>query len=129
VGASDLRWVLYVECGLPDASPRDAAKREELVVAVSGAGGEALLRAFADGQIVHSTGGTSRAPVAQDEEAWRIWIPVPPEIIGRGAWLRLGVLRTEVGGGRSSWPRPVFPWEERPSQAVFDLQAWSGVER
>ncbi|MBX3406204.1 MAG: hypothetical protein KF869_05505 [Phycisphaeraceae bacterium] len=128
-GAADLRWVLYIECGLSGATPRDAAAREELVVAVSGAGGEAMLRAFADGQIVQTSGASTRARVVRDEQAWRIWIPLPPEVVGRGTWLRLGVLRTEVGGGRSSWPRPVFPWEDRPSQAVFDLRAWSGVER
>lgn len=128
-GASDLRWVLYVECGLTGTDPRDATTREELVVAVSGAGGEAMLRAFADGQVVHSSGESSRARVARDDRVWRIWIPIPPGVVGGGGWLKLGVLRTEIGGGRSSWPRPVFPWEDRPSQAVFDLRAWNGLER
>lgn len=127
LGTGGLRWTLYVECGVGAGAMADSARREELTLALTGTGGEAMLRAFADGQLVWSNGTTGRARVTRDERSWRIWIPLPEAVVGGGSWLRLGISRSDWTGARASWPRPMFPWEDRPAQAVFDLSAWEGL--
>ena len=90
LGAADLRWVLYIECGLSGATratPRLArnwswrfpgrrrgdAPRSRTV--------RSCRRRWSAARVVRRTGMGDL-------------IPLPPEIVGRG-WLRLGVLRTE----------------------------------
>lgn len=127
IEAGGLRWTLYVECGVGPGTTADSERREEVNIALTGAGGEAMLRAFADGQLVWSDGSTARARVARDDRAWRMWIPLPASIIREGSWIRLGMSRIDSTGARASWPRPMFPWEDRPAQAVFDLSTWEGL--
>lgn len=126
-GSAGLRWTLYVECGVGPGATVESARREELTIALTGAGGEAMLRAFADGQLVWSDGTAGHARVTRDDRAWRMWIPLPESILGDGLWVRLGLSRTDWTGARASWPRPMFPWDDRPAQAVFDLSTWEGL--
>lgn len=127
--AASLRWTLYVECGLGTRAGADSTAREEIVLAISGAGGEAMVRVFADGAMVDSSGAAGRARVVRDARAWRVWVPIAPEVLAGGEWARLGLLRVDASGARTSWPRPVFPWEDRPPQAAIDLRAWTGAGR
>lgn len=127
IASGGLRWTLYVECAAGPGATADSAGREEVTIALTGAGGEAMLRAFADGQLVWSDGTTARARVTGDDRAWRMWIPLPAAIIGEGSWIRLGMSRIDTTGARASWPRPMFPWEDRPAQAVIDLSGWEGL--
>jgi len=129
-------WVLYLECRterVPTAArdvtqaPAGSRPKDEVIVALAGVGGQTTLRVFADGQIVTSQGNTFRAPVERTAEGWMAWVPLPQNIIGDGLWVRLGLARLDDTGRRSSWPRPIFPWESVPSHAGVSLGDWSGV--
>ena len=124
-------WVLYLECRSPaePAGEVDAPgrARDEVVIALAGTGGEVMIRVFPDGQVVTSQGHTQRVPVERTGEGWMAWVPLPLNITADGAWLRLGLARSDATGKRSSWPRPMFPWEGLPAHAAIGLAEWSGT--
>lgn len=122
--ATRRRWLLYVECRVPPASAGEWT--DEVLIHLAGKGGEVTLRAFADGQVVTSRGESSLSAVEQADGGWSAWIPLPENVLADGHWIRLGITRTDPTGMRSSWPRPVFPWEDRPPHAAIELGAWDG---
>jgi len=118
------RWMLYLECQRPAASATQ--RSEEVLVHLGGQGGEVTLRVFADGQVVTSRGGSTRAPVEQTDDRWIAWVTLPDSVLAEGQWVRLGITRTDASGLRSSWPRPMFPWEDLPPHAAIGLEEWDG---
>ncbi len=116
------RWLLYLECRrTPETT---SSPKEEVLVHLSGPGGEATLRVFPDGQVVSSRGGSTRVPTEQTEDRWLAWVPLPETVISDGRWIRLGIARTDAQGRRWSWPRAMFPWEDLPPHAAIDLGCW-----
>jgi len=119
------RWVLYLEC--QRANTAASLRSEEVLVHLGGSGGEVTLRIFADGQVVTSRGSSTRTPVEQTDDRWIAWVTLPENVLADGQWIRLGISRTDSSGLRSSWPRPMFPWEDLPPHAAIGLGAWDGL--
>ena len=126
IGASPATtsWTLYFECESADATP---AVAEELLVSLSGVGGELTLRVYADGTLVTSQGESGLVTVNRTLDRWSAWVPIPGRLISDGRWLRLGIARIDAQGRRSAWPRPMFPWDTEPAHAAILLDQWLGL--
>lgn len=124
-GDAPRQWTLYLECRRPTGSPPD--RSDEVLVGISGHGGDVVLRVYPDGLVVTSRGTSSRAPAESGEDRWKVWVPIPDSAVAGSAFIRLGICRSDSSGLRSSWPRPMFPWEELPARAAIDLQEWTGL--
>ncbi len=70
-------------------------------------------------------------------ERWSAWITLPAACLdaaqtNRGLptaeSIRIGFERTEANGDRSSWPRPMTPWQLEPGRLRLDLSTWGGLE-
>jgi hypothetical protein len=123
IGESSQSWILYLEC----ASANPSTPSEEVLISLSGSGGQSILRAFSDGRVVTAQGESKTVPSEHEAAVWKAWIPLPAAIIGEGSWIRLGLCRVDAAGARSAWPRPMFPWEDLPPHAAIDLRPWSGM--
>lgn len=119
------RWMLYVECRRPTEPRPD--RSDEVLVGLSGPGGDIVLRVFPDGQVVSSRGTSSRVAAVAADDRWKAWVPLPEAIIADASLIRIGLVRTDAMGLRSSWPRPLFPWEDDPPRAAVNLSGWRGL--
>lgn len=77
-------------------------------------------------------------PVTRSATGWSVRVPLPPGLPGTVAsaetqpdtppgtprMLRMGAVRVDSAGRRSSWPRPMMPWQEQPGRALIDMGAW-----
>jgi hypothetical protein len=72
---------------------------------------------------------------------WSVRVPLPAGLISNAASggvdegsaregasarraLRMGLVRVDLLGRRSAWPRPMMPWQEQPGRALIDVAAW-----
>lgn len=130
------RWVLYAECSRP--GPADtASSADSLVVALGQTGGGFVWRVKADGNVEVIRGGKPEGGagptvrVGDLDGRWRCWLPIPESAIEQNRWLRIALTREIVSSDgeleRTSWPRPVEPWEETaaaPARVLIDLSTW-----
>lgn len=123
-----MRWTLYFECMAPGEGGADAEapvqEVDQLSVFLGPSGGGSATR-----RIVASRNGES-APgvrVSRRGDRWLCWVTIPRDAIESDGRLRIGVVR-EVGTRnspqRSSWPRPMFPWQTEPGRVCADVGAW-----
>ncbi len=125
-------WSLFVECAARVPS-RDLLRvwigrfeAPALVVEIEPSGRvRDMTRVLGDGP-----SGIERinTRVTQTADGWSCWIDLPPKAIGgSGAdrFVQLGIERFAMG--RSSWPRPMLPWQTEPGRILVDLSTWSDL--
>lgn len=79
---------------------------------------------WVDGQPIRldPDGPPEGASVARLADRWAVALELPMD--AEASRTRIGVVRTLGSGVRTAWPRPVFPWDDRPGSAVIDLSGW-----
>lgn len=113
-------WQLTVEC---DAAPAIGERSRERVFVRAGATSEE------PAAIVAAPGmNTAAVRATDDASGWRATIDIPPEAVEADGTLRIAVSRVDARGRRSTWPRPMFPWQVEPARAALDLNRWEGLE-
>ncbi len=120
-------WVLYIE-----ARAVDSEKGEDFVELWFGPYGLAtsVLRVYSDGRLVD--GQTGKAPPGMGVEVFRLadrWVArlaLPAGAIEPGQVVKMGVLRVDGCGFRSSWPRRLLPGQREPGRIAVRLDAWTG---
>lgn len=146
------RWVLYIECltprepeqrpgsqrppARPQGQPDRPVEREaDAVTVFFGPYGSrrVVLRVTSDGRLVSSLNptGDERVRVLPQPDRWAAFIPVPTQATdpANPDMLRLAIVRVDDRGVRSSWPRPMLPWQTEPGRLSADLSAWEGLSR
>lgn len=145
----DEGWVLYIECLVagvsePGASGPDisSARRSELPdelrlwLGPFGAP-RAVLVVTPDGRVRDDLGALP--PAAAEVAAitagagaaggWGAWVKIPAscvDVLADGSHvLRLGVIRRDERGTRTSWPRAMMPWQVEPGRAAVGLDQWT----
>jgi len=103
------RWQLYVELTEPTDN-----RGSTLTIFVGPRGAADRITLTPDNAAARSPSG------------WATVAPLPIE--PRAALAALAVVRERPSGARSSWPRPMLPWDEHPGRAPIDLTAWSGAQ-
>lgn len=130
-------WELYVECRGSTPPIAGLPSSEESVRIWLGARGSpiSVLRVTSDGRVSDEAIRTDLAPtpadvrVARTAGSWSFRIPIPARAIGANGVLRIALTRTDSMKRRSSWPRPMLPWQAEPGRAGLDLRAWDGLSR
>ncbi len=117
------RWMLYVECqSLPG---QVAGERLRLTFGPEGGAGSRVLEFTPETEPEDSVVDVGRFP-----GGWFVRAVVPAESIEREAGvLRLGLERFDALGRRSTWPRPMLPWQGEAPRALIDLSAWDKAGR
>lgn len=118
-------WRVYVECAEPEGT------RAEAVTIYAGAFGapEAVLRVTRDGSVTDLASPVAPARAVDTSERPGVWtfeLRLPSSAIGRDGVLRLGVVREDVDGVRTAWPRAMLPWQTEPGRAAIDTEMWEG---
>lgn len=129
----DGQWLLYVECacGPRAAADSDSLLGESLTIWLGSADAPAAaFQITPDGRMIDRRRPATPAQVRINRSdpaapGWIAWVPIPDSAIDRSGLLRIAIERTDARGVRSSWPRPVFPWQEQPGRLLLDLSAWS----
>ena len=65
--------------------------------------------------------------ITTTDELWIATIDIPQRAIGDDGILRLAVERYDTTGARTTWPRPVLPWQGSPGRAALNVNAWNGL--
>jgi hypothetical protein len=86
----------------------------------------ALIRANSAGVVVNDVGqGPVReARVSREPGKWILRVPVPPGCIESDGTLRMAIERRDARGRRTTWPRPMLPWQTEPGRVAVDMNAW-----
>lgn len=88
----------------------------------------AVLRIYSDGRVVDTlaqeNAGDLSVKIVRLADRWVARLPVPTGAIEAGPMLRLGVLREDGCGSRSSWPRRMLPGQTEPGRVAVRLDAW-----
>ena len=129
----DGKWELYVECRTPTDGAMEGdvmrvwfgpAKQPRAVVRIDPAG-------FVVNELEQVKEGEepTRQPIVvrQLSDRWVCVLPIPNEAIEVAGYLRLGMERRNDAGARSTWPRPILPWQETPGRALIDLNNWMSL--
>jgi hypothetical protein len=122
-------WVLHLECrGEPVGS-------EEVVLWLGPFGApRGILRITPDGVSDALTRGNARqsfagATFSRRPDRWVAQVPIPASMIDSTSELRIALVRTDGRGVRSTWPRPMLPWQEEPGRLSIDTATWGDVSR
>lgn len=108
-------WTLLVECRKPEGDAGATATRPV-----------ERLRLWIDGGLIEVDERGTEGIVTEDRgDRWVAFVPVADAAAGENHTLRLAVERVDSLGRRSTWPRPVTPWQAEPGVAVLDLSQWS----
>lgn len=127
------RWALYIECGDPKGQ-QDQVLHQETVRVWFGRTGAAksILRIESGGVIVDELaldkgleGSMRGARVVREAGRWIAFVPIPSHCIEFDGTLRVGMERIDHQAKRSSWPRPMFPWQTEPGRIAIDTKAWT----
>ena len=120
-------WKVFLECRSP------AIGREEKVRVWLGAFGapSAVLSVSSVGTIVNERGprrgSVGVATVSRQGDRWNAAVPLPESSIEKDGTLRIGLERIDALGRRTSWPRPMLPWQTEPGRVAIDTSAWAGL--
>lgn len=129
-------WELYGECRVLGRGAEGLAEevrvyfgpveRPVAVVRISELGESAFLPVGAGAQGVPellppSTG----AQVQRSADRWTFRLPLPPGAVEKDGIVRVGVVRLDALGRRSSWPRAMLPWQDAPARGAMDTRAWA----
>ena len=131
------RWALYIECGDPDRQQDQVGRQETLRVWFGRTGAaRSVVRIESNGVVVDElaldkglggaggSGGVQGARVVREAGRWIAFVPIPSQCIEADGTLRIGMERIDRQARRSSWPRPMFPWQTEPGRIAIDTKAW-----
>lgn len=130
------RWMLYIECVTPRRDQEDESVR--VTLGPEGAPGDLIVKLSpgSEPEVEFERGAALLAPFVPDAEVetfpggWSARLVVPERSIeANGDRLRLGIERTDSLGRRSTWPRPMLPWQGACGRAAIDLATWGGLGR
>lgn len=68
---------------------------------------------------------TTGAQVQRSADRWTFRLPLPPGAVEKDGIVRVGVVRIDALGRRSSWPRAMLPWQDAPARGALDTRAWA----
>lgn len=126
------RWLIYLEACVPAGSWDEGD--EDFVELWFGPFGAATraMRVYSDGRVVNVQ-TNQPAPgfgvqVFRLGDRWVARLPVPDDLIEGDGLLRIGVLRDDACGMRSSWPRRMLPGQREPGRVSVQTRAWDGFE-
>ena len=127
-------WWVYVECRSPGMKPGDeepAGPRESVRVWLGPLGHPtAVLHASSSGVVVDEAavdqglGSLRQARVSRGQGTWVAEVPIPERCIESDGTIRMAIERMDSRGRRSTWPRPMLPWQTEPGRIAVDLTAW-----
>jgi hypothetical protein len=125
------QWVLHLEC----RAPSEHEGEDEVMVWFGPFGSPAaVVRIGRDGGVSarpvgrHSEEVPVRgAHVARLPERWVAQVPVPDRFIKPGGEMLIGLVRTDGRGARTTWPRPMLPWQQEPGRLIVDTRAWGEI--
>ena len=124
-------WNVFIECRSPVIGQAETVR---VWVGAFGAPA-AILRISSAGEVVDELGprqGLSSkvtgAVVSRQGDTWTARVPIPARCIEKDGTVRIGLDRTDALGRRTSWPRPMLPWQREPGRVAIDTSAWGGLE-
>ena len=129
-GAAADRWAIFLECRSP------AIGREETIRVWLGAYGApaAVLKIGSTGSVIDELATKQGleplvrgVSIIRQGDTWSARVPIPARCIEKDGTLRLGIERTDGRGRRSSWPRPLLPWQAEPGRIAVDTAAWGAA--
>ena len=65
--------------------------------------------------------------VSRQGGKWVANVPIPARCVEKDGTLRIAIERTDSRGRRTSWPRPMLPWDSEPGRVALDTKAWGGA--
>ncbi len=138
VSSESRRWELLVEARMaPGFTDLASLEREAVHVYVGPASRPtAVLRIDLTGKVTNETPQSPLMPpelappptnieITRAADRWSFRLTLPPGAVEADDTIRLGIIRTDARGRRTSWPRPMHPWQHEPARAAFDTRAWS----
>jgi hypothetical protein len=124
-------WALHLECR--DPHPGDGDDEVWVWIGPLGAPGAAI-RITRDGTVMDTLGvrsgrtaGIGGATVLRFADRWIAHVPIDSRLIDPSGHLLVGLVRTDARGVRSSWPRPMLPWQVEPGRLTVDTRAWGEI--
>jgi hypothetical protein len=137
--AESRRWELLVECRTAPALKDIESLKREAVWLFFGPSARPtkILRVDLTGTVTFEQPRDPMVPPEMDQppghvdinravDRWSFRLPLPPGAVEADGLLRIGIVRMDATGRRSSWPRPMLPWQLEPGRAALDTSAWSG---
>lgn len=73
-----------------------------------------------------STDKPADGSLVATEQGWSASVLIPEESIEPTGLVRLAIVHQTRAGTRSSWPRPLLPWQTEPARVALDLTEWDG---
>lgn len=127
--AGAAEWVLYVECAGGQEAAAAGFGSDTVTVWLGERGRGGRVTVGADGTVKSDglAGGVraTAAPGAGEADgSWTAWVVLGERPAGSDGTLRLAIERRDGRGVRSSFPRPVLPWQREPGRLRVDLTAW-----
>jgi hypothetical protein len=133
------RWELLVECRMaPGILDVEALKREAVRIYFGPTDRPtAALRVDLTGTVTNELPPNPDIPpelipppqkveIVRGADRWSFRLTLPPGAVEKDGTVRIAIVRTDALGQRSSWPRPMLPWQQQPGRAALDVRAWSG---
>lgn len=116
-------WTVYIECRT-DAGADIAAER--LRVWAGPLGSPVLaIEVGPEGAVVSRAGAAPPTAVSRIPGGWCTTVTLPAAAIENSGTLRLSIEHTASNGMRSTWPRPMLPWQTEPGRLSIDTAAWN----
>jgi hypothetical protein len=93
-----------------------------------------VLKVMRDGRVLDESpsapGGAAGdiprlARVVETARGWTCWLSIPPSAIDSDGLLQVGIEQVDGRGARSSWPRPMLPWQREPGRLGIGTSTWS----
>lgn len=72
---------------------------------------------------------TPADPARQTPAQWTAWIPLPNGAVESSGLMRIAITRTDPRGVRSTFPRPMLPWQIQPGRLPLDTSAWLALPK
>lgn len=137
--AESRRWELLVECRTATAIKDIESLKREAVWLYFGPSARPtkIVRVDLSGTVKFGQPRDPLVPPEMDQppghvdinravDRWSFRLMLPPGAVEPDGLLRIGIVRMDATGRRSSWPRPMLPWHPEPGRAALDTSAWSG---
>ncbi|MCE7974776.1 MAG: hypothetical protein DYG92_10730 [Leptolyngbya sp. PLA1] len=129
-------WELYGECRVLGRGAQGLAEevrvyfgpveRPVAVVRISELGESAFLPVTAGEEgVPELLPPATGAQVQRTADRWTFRLPLPPGAVEKDGIVRVGVVRIDALGRRSSWPRAMLPWQDAPARGALDTRAWA----
>ena len=131
----DGSWEVYIECRFIGATP-PPGDRVRLWFGPTGRP-TALLVVTAAGTVREALDDSDDGPapgapvvVTTERDRWSCIVDLPESVVEAPGVVRVGFERRDDTGRRSTWPRPLFVWDDEPGRALVSLRMWtSSVDR